>query len=31
LRLACDVIISAGYAHTMKVDEIDAEIARDAL
>jgi hypothetical protein len=27
LRLGCDVVISAGYAHTMTVDEIDAEIA----
>jgi hypothetical protein len=28
LRLACDTIISAGYARTMTVDEIDAELAK---
>ena len=28
LRLGCDVVISAGYAHTMTVEEIDAEIAK---
>lgn len=28
LRLGCDVVISAGYAHTMTVDEIEAEIAK---
>jgi hypothetical protein len=28
LRLACTVVISAGYAHTMTTDEIDAEIAQ---
>jgi hypothetical protein len=28
LRLACDTVISAGYADTMTVDEIDAELAK---
>jgi hypothetical protein len=28
LRLGCDVVISAGYAHTLTVDEIEAEIAK---
>jgi hypothetical protein len=28
LRLACDAVISAGYADTMTVDEIDGEIAK---
>ena len=28
LRLACDVVISAGYSHTMTVDEIEAEMAK---
>ena len=28
LRLGCDVVISAGYAHTMTIEEIDAEIAK---
>jgi hypothetical protein len=28
LRLGCDVVISAGYAHTMTVEEIEAEIAK---
>jgi len=27
LRLACDTTISAGYAHTMTADELEAEIA----
>ena len=27
LRLACDTVISAGYADTVTVDEIDAELA----
>src|SRR5262245_32285419 len=30
LRLACDTVISSGYADTMTVDEIDAELAKDA-
>ena len=25
LRLACNVVVSAGYSHTMTVDEIEAE------
>ncbi|SRR5260370_29342732 len=28
LRLACDTVISAGYADTMTVDEIDVELAK---
>ena len=28
LRLACDTVISAGYADTMTVDEVDAELAK---
>ena len=28
LRLACDTVISAGYADTMTVEEIDAELAQ---
>jgi hypothetical protein len=28
LRLACDTVISAGYADTMTVDEIDAELTK---
>lgn len=27
LRLGCNVVVSAGYAHTMTTDEIEAEIA----
>jgi hypothetical protein len=30
LRLACNTVISAGYANTMTVDEIDAELAKDS-
>jgi hypothetical protein len=29
LRLACDVVISAGYSDTKTIAEIDAEIFRD--
>ena len=28
LRLGCDVVISAGYSHTMTVDEIETEVAK---
>jgi hypothetical protein len=28
LRLGCDIVISAGYSHTMTVDEIEAEIVK---
>jgi hypothetical protein len=28
LRLACNVVISAGYAHTMTVEELEAELAK---
>ncbi|HEX8177233.1 MAG TPA: hypothetical protein VF543_19245 [Pyrinomonadaceae bacterium] len=28
LRLGCDVVISAGYAHTMTADEMEAKIAK---
>ena len=28
LRLACDTVISAGYADTMTVEEVDAELAK---
>jgi len=30
LRLACDVVISAGYADTKTVEEVDAEILGDS-
>ena len=30
LRLACDVVISAGYAHTLTAEEIEAEIMRSS-
>ncbi len=30
LRLGYDVVVSAGYAYTMAVGEIDAEIAKDS-
>ena len=29
LRLGCDFVISAGYAHTTRVDEMDTGIARN--
>jgi hypothetical protein len=30
LRLACDTVISAGYADTVTVDEIDAPLGEDS-
>jgi hypothetical protein len=31
LRLGCNVVISAGYSHTMTADEAYAEFTKDAL